>query len=317
MTLQMFLISTIIVPLCRGLTLGCPQRNLSCNDIKTANGFKFLNKCPEGSEIFVHYNETVIAHAAPGNLHFDADLVMSMGNLSVITRHFRELEVKCITPDRGTFVKETCVNYKLTTEFLEESDLPTQGVLIFCVAFLFGVMALFLMIWCCVFQKKELKKGTSQGAKGETEETRPNAGSVVLEVTADDLDSVISIDPRADGKTPQSLSLDCNLSNEGIQLPKNGDTCTPDANSASNYQAMYRNLRDDPGGKDNATVMHNGQTLGDDGREDQENEGQPLLSNQRAAIQGFDMTGEAAALVNKHGFDQDQVSGCSTAPIRH
>lgn len=45
-----------------------------------------------------------------------------------------------------------------------------------------------------------------------------------------------------------------------------------------------------------------------------------VVSVSRAAIQGFDeavvdMTGEAAVLVNKRGFDPVQVSRCSTAPV--
>lgn len=40
-----------------------------------------------------------------------------------------------------------------------------------------------------------------------------------------------------------------------------------------------------------------------------------VVSVSRAASQGFDMTGRDVALVDKHGFDQDQVSRCSTALV--
>lgn len=57
----------------------------------------------------------------------------------------------------------------------------------------------------------------------------------------------------------------------------------------------------------------NGGAAGNHDAEDHETR-RPLLANQRAASRGFDMTGDAIALVNEHGFDPDQVSGFSTAP---
>ncbi|XP_044036752.1 uncharacterized protein LOC122868653 isoform X1 [Siniperca chuatsi] len=346
MTFQTHLIPAMIMAFCMGITLGCPQRNLSCNDIKTSDGFKFPYEGPEGSEIFVHYNEIVIAHALLGNHSFTYfNEVMSMDSHSVITRDCRDLQVKCIVPDGEHYVKETCVNYKITEKMKnpDPNDLPTQWGLIIGVTFVVIAILGIISILCCYLSwKKELKKqqgaatvsqfsflrhlwtsislrkGTSQTDTGETEtihhrdqevtvddlETQHNNGIRLSEIPSatdprgsgeNDIEEdntlgsvhVHSIDPKADCKTPQSLSLDRNLSNEGIQPPKNGDT-----SSASNHRAMHRNLRDDPGGVN-------------------DNKGKDIV---RAAIQIFDMTGEAAVLVNKHGFDPDQVSGCSTAP---
>ncbi|XP_070780007.1 uncharacterized protein [Enoplosus armatus] len=170
-----------------------------------------------------------------------------------------------------------------------------------------------------------LRKVISQPETGQAEEPRlsdkPSPTGSQDDIEEDDtLESVHvhSIDLKADGEAPQSLSLHCNLSKEGIQLSKNGHTSTPDANSAYDHRAMHRNLGDDPRGvidnkgKDIVKILEvrGGRTLGDGGPEDHEIEGQPLLS----AIQHFDMKGEAAALVNRRGQDPDPVSRGSTAP---
>ncbi|XP_044036756.1 uncharacterized protein LOC122868653 isoform X3 [Siniperca chuatsi] len=308
MTFQTHLIPAMIMAFCMGITLGCPQRNLSCNDIKTSDGFKFPYEGPEGSEIFVHYNEIVIAHALLGNHSFTYfNEVMSMDSHSVITRDCRDLQVKCIVPDGEHYVKETCVNYKITEKMKnpDPNDLPTQWGLIIGVTFVVIAILGIISILCCYLSwKKELKHHRDQEVTVDDLETQHNNGIRLSEIPSatdprgsgeNDIEEdntlgsvhVHSIDPKADCKTPQSLSLDRNLSNEGIQPPKNGDT-----SSASNHRAMHRNLRDDPGGVN-------------------DNKGKDIV---RAAIQIFDMTGEAAVLVNKHGFDPDQVSGCSTAP---
>lgn len=132
---------------------------------------------------------------------------------------------------------------------------------------------------------------------------------------------VHSIDSKADGKTPQSLGLDHNFWNETIQQTRNDDVSAPKVNGESHHQALNRNPRDDhPGGvksnerKDTIRKMASGWAIGDHNAEDHETEGRPLLPNQRAGIQQFDMTGEATALVNKPGFDPDRASGCSVAP---
>ncbi|XP_068575024.1 uncharacterized protein [Cebidichthys violaceus] len=197
---------------------------------------------------------------------------------------------------------------------------------------------------------------SSQAEMVETEQTRNPEGSEVQEFAAVDFDTtqhngvirlseisatdpceggendikqdntlesvhVHSIDPTADGKAPQSFSLDRNSSNQGIQPTERGDVIVSDGNRASNRRAVS-SLRDDPGGvKDNNGKAIDGirevnsrWTVGDRGPEDHGNEGQPLLSNQRTANQGFDMTAKAVALADKRGFDPDQVSRCSTVP---
>ncbi|XP_031723845.1 uncharacterized protein LOC116394717 isoform X2 [Anarrhichthys ocellatus] len=194
----------------------------------------------------------------------------------------------------------------------------------------------------CISSKAEMR---------EIEQTRNPEGSEVQASTADHLDTirlseisatdpreggendieqdnalksvhVHSIDPTADGKAPQSSGLDRNSSNQGIQPTERGDVIASDGTRASNRRAVS-SLRDDPGGvKDNdekaidgiREVRSSRWTVGDRAPEDHGNEGQPLLLNQRAANQCFDMTGKAVALVDKCGFDPDQVSRCSTVP---
>ncbi|TNN70374.1 hypothetical protein EYF80_019400 [Liparis tanakae] len=122
-----------------------------------------------------------------------------------------------------------------------------------------------------------------------------------------------------DATAPQSFSLDS--ATQGIQATESGLVMS-DGNRAWNHRAMNRSLRDDPGGvNDNnrKAILGTGETLsgrtaGDRGPEDHGNEDQPLLSNQRAAKRGLDMTGKAAALVHNRGFDLDRVSRRSTEP---
>lgn len=182
-------------------------------------------------------------------------------------------------------------------------------------------------------------RGVQEVGSGAMDTTQLNGGIELSEIPASDgsgenvieqddtLESVYSNDPKADGETPPSFSLIRSLRNEGIQPTANSDISAPDVSRASIHQAVNGSLRDDPGGypegvndnkgKGNVRIREipNGRTRGDRGPEDDENdEGQPLMSDQRAANQSFDMTGGAVALVDKRGFDPDPVSRCSTAP---
>ncbi|XP_040010541.1 uncharacterized protein LOC120804879 isoform X2 [Xiphias gladius] len=238
-----------------------------------------------------------------------------MDNCSIITKACRDLQVKCIVSDAHN-VRETWVNFKITEEMKHpDPDLPTPQSLISSVSFIVIVIVSILIsgVFICIYiswkKKTErqhraatvpgfcrylvnccgLREGISRAERVETGET--------------------SIDPGTDGKTAHSHSLDRNSCKGGILLTEN-------------QQDMNRNLRDDPGGVNHnrgtdimtMTEMHNGYSLGDRGLEDHETEGQLLLSNQRANIQGSDMRGEAAALVNKCGFDLGQVSSYCDAP---
>ncbi|XP_056256460.1 uncharacterized protein LOC130184535 isoform X2 [Seriola aureovittata] len=174
----------------------------------------------------------------------------------------------------------------------------------------------YLLTSCC------LRKGNSEAELTETAETTlvdiPPAtdlqGSGGNDPEQDDTLKTVhvhSVNPKTDGNSPYNNGLDHNLNNESTE---NGDIKAPDVD-----RAMNRDLRDDPGGSDVVTVtdMHSGcvcDDFGDCGREDHEAEGESLLPNERANIQGPDMTGGAEAFVNKCGFDPDQVSRCFAAP---
>ncbi|XP_035510149.1 uncharacterized protein LOC118322543 [Morone saxatilis] len=313
------MIPAILMAFCVGKSLECNQKNTSCDDIKAGGGFKFPHGGPEGSEIYVYDNRTVlIAHALLGDQTFKfVNTVMSMDNYSVITRDCQDLQVKHIVHHGEHFVKEICLDYKITEKlYIDSTDSPTPRIII---SIIFGVISLIVIIFLCyVFWKKLLKKqhgvitvseltfiqcilsflglGISKAQKeegvglNEMGSAPDPPGSGVEQHNTLESVHVHSIDPTAKGKTAQSLSLDRSLSNEGIQPPKNRDITAPDVYRASNHRAMHRKLRDDPGGandnkgKDRDTA--NGCTVGVSGPEEQENEGQTLLLDQRAAIQG-------------------------------
>ncbi|XP_051245273.1 uncharacterized protein LOC127357108 isoform X2 [Dicentrarchus labrax] len=286
------MIPAIIMAFCVGKSLECDQKNTSCNGIKTGGGFKFPHGGPEGSEIYVYDNETVlIAYASLGDQSFEfMNKVMSMDNYSVITRDCQDLQVKHIVHHGERFVKEICLDYKITEKLdIDSTDSPTPII----IGIIFGVISLIVIIviipLCYVSWKKLLKK--QHGANTVSELTfMLSFLRLGISKAQKEEEEGVGIDPTAEGKTTQSLSLDRSLSNEGIQPPKNGDITAPDIYRASNHRAKHRKVRDDPGGendnkgKDRDTA--NGCTVGVSGPEDQENEGQTLLLDQRAAIQG-------------------------------
>ncbi|XP_008289397.1 uncharacterized protein LOC103364149 [Stegastes partitus] len=377
MSLKTFVTAFIITPLCAGQLLECPERNVSCDDIKTSGGFLFKHGGPKDSEVYIFANETLTAFGVLSSRTFNyTSEVTRFDNNSVITTRCQDLTVKCIILN-GQKVTETCKVFK-TTETKNPPPIDSSKLLALIFKIL-GVILVFvvcfgILCWCYMSWKKELRtqhgaaaasgfsqylltcyrlrKGTFHQQSKESEETRheeTEEDTAVDEDTQENGDigtvnprdgdphgsgeneteqenalhsvHVHSIDSKVDGKTPQSLSLDHNFRNETIQPTKNGDISSPNVNRESHQRAMNKNTRDDPGGensnkkKDNIRKMDSGWAVGDHDAEDHEIEVRPLLSNQRAAIQGFDMTGEAKALVNKHGFDQDQVSRCSVAPV--
>ncbi|XP_073350440.1 uncharacterized protein [Pagrus major] len=335
MTLKMLRNLVIFTVVCVGKAQECPQINISCPDIKTDNGFKFSYDCPQPSQggwtTEVTDNETKIAQAPP---FVHSPQVTSFDNSSITTRECRDLHVKCI--DRGERVRESC--WHLKTEEVTSPDpshspkpqdspsggshmkVPPWVIVVILLILLIGIIMITLMLclrkkkvkkWCS-YQLARLRPKTSQAVR--TEET-----GEPLSAPDDTLESVCadSIDLAPDGETPESFSPDRTLSNGRIQESKNGDTTAPDVNGAYNHGDIHRYMRDDPGGvNDNRgkgalgnKKMRNGWAVGDRGPED-ENGGQPLLLNPRAAIQ--DKTGETVS-VYEHSFGTERVRRCSTS----
>ncbi|XP_032393738.1 uncharacterized protein LOC116703206 [Etheostoma spectabile] len=216
MTLQPFRIGIVILLFCISKTQQCPPKNISCNNVKMAKGFKFLYPCPEGGEISVIDNKTLIAHAVLGIQWFSyLNEVMSMDNHSVVTRDCRDLRVECIFNNGKNFVEDICVDYKMTEKMKnpDPDDSPTTQNLSSEKFFLIGGIVLFMgMVVCCyIYCKKKqygvpavsgffrypktcpcLREGISKAEMGETEETRHPGGREVQKVTAGDLDTAQS-----------------------------------------------------------------------------------------------------------------------------
>ncbi|XP_074512547.1 uncharacterized protein LOC141780960 [Sebastes fasciatus] len=369
MSLKTFLTGVVVMSFFIGKTQECRQRNTSCSDIQTGEGFQFKHRCPEGSDWTVFDNKSVIAVFGTQRKNHSED-VIRLDNNSVVTRGCRDLQIKCIAPNgnlRGEeSVIDICYDYKITDgvpDGVAVGVLGVLGVLVLCgfigmLCYIFWfkkqhdgatVPEFLRYLWTCSCLRNERAeapttgdpegRGVQEVRSGALDTTQHNGGIELSVISASDgngenvieqddtLESVHSTDPEADGETPLSFSLNRILRNEGIQPTANGDISAPDVSRASIHQAVNGSLRDDPGGdpegvndskgKGNERIgeMPNGRTRGDRGPEDDENdEGQPLMSDQRAANQGFDMTGGAVALVDKRGFDPDPVSRCSTAP---
>ncbi|KAM6914158.1 uncharacterized protein PEZ65_014617 isoform 2-T2 [Lycodopsis pacificus] len=327
---------TILITVsCTANSLECPRTNISCKDIYSGDRFTFLHRCPKGSEISVFDNKTLVAYAVLGNQMTNHLNEVIIGDHSVDTRDCRDLKIRCMVPIGETGVDEICLDYKVTGEAMRETPTPTlmptptptptprNHIISWSVFGFAGLMVLIGVFGYISWKKKQHVASigswilrhmriSSPAEMRQTEQTRLSEVSArhPLEGGENDTEQdnalesvhVPSIDPTADGKAPQSSGLDRNSSYQGIQ---------PTAS-----------LRDDPGGmKDNDGKAIDGirevcsrWTVGDRAPEDHGNEGQPLLSNQRAANHGFDMTAKAVALVDKRGIDPDQVSRCSPVP---
>ncbi|XP_042360303.1 uncharacterized protein LOC121956238 [Plectropomus leopardus] len=287
-------------------TKGCTQVNISCNGIKTDNGFLFTYDCPEESESLVYDNKTTIAHRKDGTNFTPA--VISINSNSTMTRECRDLQVKCFISEGKQLVHEICWDFTITE--MQTTPEPSYSPMnpkqwdpiisvSVCLAVLIGIIIVTL---CCLYiswKRKQqggvgvseffrylrtscsCREGNFLAERREAHENGVTEYNAVPVVQPDDSETqqnnvmrqsvlaskmhgsgdynieqnntlrrelVDSIDPNADGQTPQSLSLDRNLSNGCIQLTINEDIRAPDINRAFNHRAMNGGVTDDPGG---------------------------------------------------------------------
>ncbi|XP_026211099.1 uncharacterized protein LOC113158921 [Anabas testudineus] len=308
MSFHLFLIGIVILPHCVAKTIECTQKNASCDDIKTPRGYRFPYDCVAVIEVNVYSNQTLIANAKTGKQdNLLLNVVLSMDNCSIITRECSDLRIQCIVPN-GNYVKETCEEFKISERMNPDvRDLTTPWGLI--IGVLFGAMLVIGIVMFCGCWKKKQEPNQGREAQDITagDCKNPHSDFSLVEIPSvtdphasgeNDLRGntfgaahVHSIDPKADDKTQQTPGLVCNIGNEKMQPTK-------------------KISKDDPGGVNTVRTlnMNNGHTQGDRGPE-----GQPLLLDQRTAVQCSDMTGEAAALANKSSFNPDQISSSSTA----
>lgn len=294
---------------------GCSVINVSCADIKTNNGFKFPYNCFQPSQdrstghwVEISDNEIKIAHGPPFK---HSHQVTNMTDNSITTTECRGLHERCTVI--GDKVKEHCRDYVITENMSLKSPDPSPapnptdpppgeplvkkppwvGWLIAGIIVIVVIVGITIVILCR--RKKKVKKlcknlpvclrlRTSQAERETAKETGEQLSAADQQARDDNhqngkLEGVYthSIDRAPGGETPPSSGLDRTLR---IQESKK--------------------IRD----------VHSGRACGDRGPED-ENGGQPLLQNQRAASP--DMTG-GAVLVNELGFGTQQVIWSSTAP---
>ncbi|XP_060921857.1 uncharacterized protein LOC132995739 [Labrus mixtus] len=321
---KMCLFLTLMISLCLGRSLGCRQKIISCKELKSADGFSYLHECSDANQIFVDQNETKIAQYMSGR-HKYLHPRMNLNKTSFFTENCTDLRIKCTVPS-GRHVEDVCLSYiireNLPTPVTNDSseNVPPSVSKDLKLVLIIGVAALFLgIIWLCWRYKSCLKKTLWAQMDGNHRAVFKLMQPVIGQRAADQngrnsmLESVQvqSTDPQADGETPQTQSLD-NIYNNGTQPSKVGGIDVPDG--ASKLRSMHRNLRDDPGGVtdgkekdiDENRDMQNGRPLVDRGPKEDENERKPLMPSQGDSIARSDMTGEAAALVDKSCPNPDQ-----------
>ncbi|XP_010771947.1 uncharacterized protein isoform X2 [Notothenia coriiceps] len=327
------------------ILIKCLHRNISCNST-TAEGYTFPLSCPAEGKVHVYQNKSTIAVSVDGPRPYNySDEVKSMTPDSVTTRHCRDLHIQCFFTGENTFLTEICVDYTVTEEPEKQDEpdptFPPKNLIVgLCVVVvvLIVVVVVVLLYWkkkqyCArkVSQFSTYLRSCLRITKREgAQVTRHPAGSgfqenIAVDLEGQQLNGDMSIDREADGRSAPVSSLDHNLSCEGVQPSKNGNTHAPVVIKDPNHRAMNGSVRDDPGGiNDNngehfvrIEETHNGCAPGCGGPEACENEGHRLLppeSADRQALQPPDMTDEARALVNKAGFESNQPRMCSTAP---
>ncbi|MEQ2211788.1 hypothetical protein XENOCAPTIV_016284, partial [Xenoophorus captivus] len=144
---------------CHGEELGCLLENITCTDIRVAEGFRFKHQCPEGSEISVEATDkTHLAMADLRKQSFShvADIV-KMDNHSVITKNCQDLIITCtIVTENLVHLGEKCVNITTSSELF--NIFSSLYVHCFChldfAAIPIFVFSALLISYCCWKKEK-------------------------------------------------------------------------------------------------------------------------------------------------------------------
>lgn len=151
---------------CISTSSECSLKNISCSDIKTDGGFTFPHECPQGSEIEVFDNGTLVALAGPGIPKTKlSDKKIIIGNDSVVTRNCRDLKIKCFVPVKNDTVKKTCLDYKVTgmpnpdpvQPPTKENDINALTITLWVLGGPFvgaSVLIVVVMVWLCCCKNK-------------------------------------------------------------------------------------------------------------------------------------------------------------------
>ncbi|XP_012726404.2 uncharacterized protein LOC105931992 isoform X2 [Fundulus heteroclitus] len=286
-------------------TTECLLKNTSCSDLRVAEGFRFGYDCPKGSAISVEgTNKTHLAHADKYEQHFDPDII-NMDNHSVITKTCQDLTITCIIATNG--LEEKCVSFKTISDSTESPPPQHKWGLEWIVAIV-AIPLIFLYIpyhcWKKRWRNQQCPTLDSQCLPGNQD------GSGFRMVETGGLggqpngDIGNGGDPRGSGETDQHTL-------ESVTSEDIGARSAPTP-SDPNPVNGFRNMREDPGGKNTTKGREIKRELdGGGAAEHYQAEEQPLLPDLRAASAGgADVAGEAVALVNELSFDQDRVE-CS------
>ncbi|XP_056263068.1 uncharacterized protein LOC130188672 isoform X2 [Pseudoliparis swirei] len=339
---------------CISTSSECSLKNISCSDIKTDGGFTFPHECPQGSviETLVALAGPGIPKTklSDKKIIIGNDSVVTRNCRDLKIKCFVPVKNDTVKETCLDYKVTGMPNPDPVQPPTKENDINALTITLWVLGGPFvgaSVLIVVVMVWLCCCKNK------SSGVPWDLQylrsclinnisQTQNNGDIRLSEISATDprgsggsdgsggsggsggsaiehgntLESVHS--HSIDATAPQSFRLDSTT--QGIQATESGLVMS-DGNGASNHRAM-NSLRDDPGGvNDNnrkaileTGEMLSGWTAGVRGPEDHGHEDQPLLSNQRAANRGLDMTGKPAALVHKRGVDPDRVSRRSTEP---
>ncbi|XP_027897301.1 uncharacterized protein LOC114159538 isoform X4 [Xiphophorus couchianus] len=256
----------------------CKSKNITCTEIRVAEGFRYEHECPEGSEIALERNNKMNFGSADLRKQLFNFLppVVKMDNHSVITEDCQDLNITCTltTENLEKLAGEKCVNFKsIPAEnfppgnpsvspgppIQDERNLGWIAVLVILLV-IFGLMSYYC--W------KNHKRGVIFNCLQRNQE-----GSGFPIVQTGDLEGQNNADVR-NGEDPRGCG----------------------ENDRDALQSVMRELN---GG--GAAAHHH-------------TEEQPLLPDQRTAKGDFNRSYVAVTLVNELSSNLEPVTRCSATP---
>ncbi|XP_041634425.1 uncharacterized protein LOC121503893 [Cheilinus undulatus] len=211
MNAKMCLFWTLTVALHVGAMQSCTQKNTTCEELKSQNGFMYLHECPDKSQIYVTQNETKIAVANFGPNSNTSQCLregMSLDYTAFYMGECQDVHIKCVSPFGEKYVKDSCLTYTITEKpkVLPSTDLPLGPIVGVSVAVIVLGGIAGLLCWCFFIKKRAQpatpllfsRVCTTKGVSeiGEAGDQRPTDGISAHSSTDPELDVAANQDAQ-------------------------------------------------------------------------------------------------------------------------
>ncbi|XP_032444303.1 uncharacterized protein LOC116736126 isoform X1 [Xiphophorus hellerii] len=296
----------------------CKSKNITCAEIRVAEGFRYEHECPEGSEIALERNNKMNFGSADLRKQLFNFLppVVKMDNHSVITEDCQDLNITCTltTENLEKLAGEKCVNFKsIPAEnfppgnpsvspgppIQHQRNLGWIAVLVILLV-IFGLTSYYC--W------KNHKRGGIVNCLQRNQE-----GSGFPIVQTGDLEGQNNADVR-NGEDPRGCGEN---DRDALQSVMSGNKGSPNTTTPSDHNPMngFRKMNEEPGGINGTKGRGNIRELNGRGAAAHHHtEEQPLLPDQQTANGDFNRSYVAVTLVNELSSNQEPVTRCSATP---